>query len=433
MADTTANQPALRCIDDDQRHRHSARTQRPFRHITRAPRRCSGVPRKGQLAFLWSGRSYLLDGDRGALHALPGTAATAPTWSADGRWLAYLASNGGTSGSALWVVRKDGGNAHTIAGLPAAAHSYAWSSRGHTLDVTLDKRTAANLWFADPTGQAGPHPVASRVGLLSPDGATLAFTAWLSYKDPTQRSEVLYTVPVSGGRPVRRLFARYSGIILLGWWPDGKGLLYRLDPQFSASMAADGLPLYTLRLGAAPRALPVTLGYPEYMAPSPSGRRVLLVAGGDRENWNNKSLRICDIETAACHALPKPPGTVALDADWAPRGDRIVYVQARDRGLNYGFNSQAALLAWVKSRALWVVNTNGTGARQITAAGTGVYQPRWAGDGRHVLFVRDDALWLIDTRSGLPARVLGPFPGTPDYLGFYGHVSWPVQWAWNRH
>lgn len=262
---------------------------------------------QGQLAFLWSGRSYLLDGDRGALHALPGTAATAPTWSADGRWLAYLASNGGTTGSALWVVRKDGGNAHTIAGLPAAAHSYAWSSRGHTLDVTLDKRTAANLWFADPTGQAGPHPVASRVGLLSPDGATLAFTALLSYKDPTQRSEVLYTVPVSGGRPVRRLTARYSGIILLGWWPDGKGLLYRLDPQFSASMAADGLPLYTLRLGAAPRALPVTLGYPEYMAPSPSGRRVLLVAGGDRENWNNKSLRICAIETAACHALPKPP------------------------------------------------------------------------------------------------------------------------------
>ena len=44
----------------------------------------------------------------------------------------------------------------------------------------------------------------------------------------------------------------------------------------------------------------------------------------------------------------------------------------------------------------------------------------------------DDALWLLDTHGGAPARIVGPFPGTPDLFGFYGHASWPIAAAWNR-
>lgn len=216
------------------------------------------------------------------------------------------------------------------------------------------------------------------------------------------------------------------------WWPDSAGILYRIDPQFSDSLAADGLPLYTLRLGAAPHRLAVTLGYEGFAAFSPSGRSVLLVTGDDRETWTHKSLQICGIESAVCRPLPTQSGTVSLDVDWAPRGNRIAYVQAHDLGPIGGFHSQAALLAWVKTRTLWVANADGTGMHQVAAAGKGIYLPQWSGDGRHVLFIRDNALWLIDTRGGPPTRVLGPFPGTPDFFGFYGHVSWPVQWVWDK-
>jgi hypothetical protein len=57
---------------------------------------------------------------------------------------------------------------------------------------------------------------------------------------------------------------------------------------------------------------------------------------------------------------------------------------------------------------------------------------RWSADGHHLLYIRDDALWLIDTHGDAPSRIVGPFPGTPDLFGYYGHVSWPIVAAWYR-
>ena len=138
-------------------------------------------------------------------------------------------------------------------------------------------------------------------------------------------------------------------------------------------------------------------------------------------------------ETALCKAMPAKSGTVQLDVNWSPRGNQIAFVQASDLGPVAGFSTPKILTSWVKSRTLWVTNAGGTSAREITAAGTGIYDPQWSADGRHVLFVRDDALWLIDLRGGPPVRVLGPFPLCP-YINFdtYGHVVWSIDWTWNR-
>ena len=68
----------------------------------------------GQLAFSWAGRMYLLDGDAGALYALPDqnggsdAGAAYAAWSPDGQWVAYLARTrgGGTGpkcGSRGWM------------------------------------------------------------------------------------------------------------------------------------------------------------------------------------------------------------------------------------------------------------------------------------------------------------------------------------------
>lgn len=390
---------------------------------------------QGQLAFVLAGRLFLLDGNRGAVRVLAGRAPTDPSWSADGRWLAYLADNPGASGSTLWIAKADGSGARALTALPAPVQSYRWSPDADILEVELitTNRTVATLWFVALTGGTtwGAHPVAGQAGPRSPDGTMLAYTVLRPSRDPLTRSEVLYTMPVRGGRP-RPLLTYAGGIELVGWWPDSKGLVYRLDPQFSASLAADGLPLYTLRLGGTPRALPTTLGYREFMAFSPARRQVLVVAGGDRENWTNKSLRLCDIESATCRALLARRGTVTLDVDWAPHSNRIAFVRARNLGPVGGFSSAGALQSWVNSRTLWVAHADGSGAHEVTAAGHGIYLPQWSSDGRHVLFVRDNALWLIDVRGGAPVRVLGPFPGKPDLFGFYGHVLWTMQWGWNR-
>jgi tricorn protease len=62
------------------------------------------------------------------------------------------------------------------------------------------------------------HPGMESYPAVSPDGATLAFSA--QYEGPTE----VYTMPLSGGLPVRRTFTGQTSMVV-GWTPDGK-ILY---------------------------------------------------------------------------------------------------------------------------------------------------------------------------------------------------------------
>lgn len=389
---------------------------------------------QGALAFVWNGRPYLFDGQQGILPALPHTGTIADlSWSPDGQWLAYLDGVSPRVGGRLRVVRADGHDARPLTELPGPVQWYAWSSRGHTLDLLLNMmgRSAATFWFDTLAGSYGAYPVAAQAGLLSPDGRVLAYVETHVTRDPGQRSDALDTVTTTGERLTRLFLARQAGIILAGWWPNGKGVLFWLDPVHSRSLAADGLGLYTMPLGGTPRLL--TSALLRRLSFSPSGRQIVLMDGPGRELWHAKRLTTCEVETALCHAVPRRPGTVALDPVWSPTGTTWAFVQAQDRGRSagaFGFTTTSALHAWVQTHTLWVATPQGTRARELPA-GTGVYRPQWSGDGRRLLFIRDNALWLIATRGGPPARIVGPFPGTPDLFGFYGAPSWPITFAWN--
>ncbi len=59
------------------------------------------------------------------------------------------------------------------------------------------------------------HPGVESQAAISPDGATIAFTA--QYEGPTE----VYTMPVAGGLPVRRTFSGQS-VAVVGWTPEAK-------------------------------------------------------------------------------------------------------------------------------------------------------------------------------------------------------------------
>ncbi len=393
---------------------------------------------QGHLAFLWAHTLYILDGDAGVLrHPAGSTPVAQMAWSPDGAWLAYIRVADATTGSGeLWLARPDGA-AQRVTGLAAPATSFSWLPRGHTLSVTLagGGRGTGRQWLVTPPSAPRAASLSGAYGLPSPDGTMRAYSAVLPYKqsEVEQRSDALYTVPAAGGRATRQYTALHGGIALVRWWPNSRGLVFWLDPYHSNSIAADGLGLYTMPLGGAPRLLTTALAYADWLSWSPSGHSILLVTGTGREVWHDKALMICDVIAPLCRTLPRQPGAVAVAPAWSPHANRIAFVQARDRANAgaFGFTTTQALMAWVQTHTLWVADGRGAHAHRLAAAGTGVYQPRWSADGRHILYIRDDALWLIDAAGGAPARIAGPFPGTPDLFGFYGHPSWPITLAWS--
>jgi TolB protein len=391
---------------------------------------------QGQLAFLWTSALYVLDGDRDTLRQIgsPGTV-TSMAWSPDGQYLAYIQPAGGYSTvRSLWLARAIGGQARQVHGLPAAVSSIAWSPRTDTLAVvvaaTAPAQSAANgLWLVTAAGSA-QHLVRGTIDSMAwaPDGHVLAYS--LEQGAPSY-GDALYTRPATGGQPTRRFLIRNAGIQLAGWWPDDSGVVFWRDPVHSASLAADGMGLYTLRLGGTPHLLTTTLGNPQWLSWAPSGHQVLVVAGAGREVWHDKALTTCDALAGTCHVLPPPAGSVALDPAWAPDGAQIAYVVARDAGAVGGLGTTQQS-AWVRTRTLWIAAPSGAGARPITAAGQAISQPMWSRDGTRLLYVRDNALWLVNTRGGAPVRVVGPFPQMPGGApaGSYGALPWSGMFAW---
>ncbi|MBX6377481.1 MAG: PD40 domain-containing protein, partial [Clostridia bacterium] len=390
------------------------------------PLDASALRGQGRLALVREGRLYLLVGETGEVRLLDGSGrAAGPAFSPDGEWIAFVRRVPGLAGGTLMLVRAEGGEPSEVQGLPApvAPGEYAWAPVGSTLAIAPAAATEGEgLWRAAP-GEPARRLAAEGERVhgfaWSPDGRTLAYVVTPPADDPLARSDELRLLDVERGESVVRYTAERAGILLTGWWPDGRGLLFWLDPYHSASLAADGLPLLSLGEGEAKaRELVTMLPRRDWVAWAPvasgdgaTGRnRFVVVEGTSRFLWENKRLALCDAERATCRPLPQPEGTVALDPAWSPDGRRIAFVQAEEmRGRSGGVEDVAH---WVEGRALQVMHADGQTAEPVSAAGQGVRQPRWSADDRHLLFVRADGIWLLLAGDGPPRRLASlPEPG----------------------
>jgi len=382
---------------------------------------------QGLLAFVWDGLLYVLDGDSGDLTRLSDAGwAGEPKWSPDGQWLAYIRySDAQMDDGKLFLVNPEGSRSYEVnevngLPLPVNSNEISWLPASDVLVVALNEQ---GLYMVRPGDT--PDKVNDISGVLSPDGKTIAFVKTLPYdeKHPENRSDALYVVPVDGKEPVQLYVAPKSGICSTGWWPDSKGLLFRIDPWHSASIMADGVGLYSLPMtGGEPQLLTTSLGYSEWISWSPDGSKLLTVKGTGREIWLNKSLAVCDVKTGESIDLPQRPGTVSLDPDWSPDGKYITYVQAAEP--KEDISSAAGVASWEHTRTLWVADADGKNARQIKEAGTYIKRPLWSRDGSYIVYLKDNSVWLVNLSGGSPVKIVGAFPDATDSFGYYGYVSW---------
>lgn len=393
---------------------------------------------QGGLAFAWGDSTYAVSGTGGPAHLIATSAPSDLAWSADGRWLAYIQLDPTTyTGTALWVARAAGGDAHKVPGLTAIGN-FAWAPTGERLAITAapagHPKAGSSVWLASPTTAPGLLVAGASGSAWSPDGSRIAVEIGRPGKLGAASVSTLATISVDGGPITKHASVQNSGIIFTSWWSNGQGLLYMVDPDFSGSIAADGLPLYSVPVHGTPKLLTTSLAYKEWLAWAPNGTQFLVVSGAGREIWTGKSLRLCDAAAGTCRVLPMPKGRVALDPAWSPDGRHIAYVLARDAGNVGGFGSARANAAWVHTRTLWIADPTGAHAHALPSAGSGIYQPMWSRDSRSLFYVRDNTLWRVGASGGAPNQVVGPFPTPPRSYpyGYYGHLSWSGLVAWRN-
>ncbi len=387
---------------------------------------------QGKIAFIWDGRLYVLNGDSGTLDKLsePGEAGKLK-WSADGQWLAYIGED-----NTLQIVNSDGSDLYEVAGLHKLLYNapdFAWSPAANVLAVVPDvsKRDIYLIRPGKPPRQLTDVYTGASSFCWAPDGKTIAYVDTLPYdpNDPVNRVDVLHKIPVEGGEPARLYTAEGAAIRLAGWQPDNKGVLFWLSPGHSASAMADGLKLYTLPLsGGKPQAIITTLIYPEWLTWSNDGTKLLAVAGSGREIWKNKSLALFTAQTGSCVNLPQTSDSVRLYPDWSAKGDMFCFLEAPDLS---NVNGEYSISDWRQTRSLGIANADGTGARPLGEAGTGLGRPLWSRDGQHIVYLKDSIVWLIDISGGTPVRIMGPFPGQNKY-GQQGYISWGDEIAYFR-
>jgi Tol biopolymer transport system component len=284
----------------------------------------------------------------------------------------------------------------------------------------------------------------------SPDGRTLA-VASMNPGEPTLGFDL---VDVASGTRRTIGFAPsgyppgVNPLFIAAWEPDGMAALVWVDEMGSGSIAQDGLDLWLVPLdGSEPHKLGQTLVKRSWIQWSPDGTRLAIV----RSNWRgvdgNRSVTLCS--TAGACAPISGPEVLTLDPSWSPDGRELAYVsepagqQPVVRGNVPDWNALYA------NRRLWIANADGSDAREIAGAGSGVASPRWSADGKHILFVRDDALWTLDPTKGHARRILAPIAPVPVFQNGYrangapsdvpyeagsgnGYPTWESLVSWSR-
>jgi hypothetical protein len=380
----------------------------------------------GDLAFMSEGGLWALDGATGRLSLLA-PANKQPSlgqFSPNGRWLSYSLGSG-----EVWVAGADGSSPRPVISggggqwLPdgdLVAGGYVW----HIPLVGSPERTGAL-----PNGLVAWSPAGDRFVFESD-------SLGISQTKPSSGTDRL---EVSGSLSGRRVtwyqskvsFSSYSGaqgnfLGLVLVLPHKQGIVFTLDPDRSASLAADGLGLYDVRSpgGAAPK-LGTTVG--DTVALGPSGT-FAFTNGPNRYAWVTKSVVTCSASSATCSSVPAPAGELTVGPALSPNGAMLAFEEAPTSSASSFY--QPTVQRWYAAHTLWVLREGERTPVEVRGA-QGASAPVWSAESKSLMYVADNSLWLLTTLSGKPVRIESPLFTPSAWPSYYGQVNWAGQFAWS--
>lgn len=381
----------------------------------------------GVAAYVSGGTLYTAEpGSRPRGVARVGDSTSAPQWSADGAWLAYL-----DAGDQLHLVQADGGHPQVPLSAPVAAMT--WSPAADLLAVVVSGGPQEGDLLLVPVSGSGaetPQVLATDVAsfVWSPGGDHIAVSRAGTGVQPDRLTVVDVVTGAVQDLPYQA--PPGDGVLLASWWPDSQGLLLWLEPGRSLAAEATGLPLVTVPLTAvAGTTLARTFVYLPWLVWAPNGSRLALVEMTRSFPWQGSRVAVCRPSPGTCRPLPQPAGTVSLDPTWSPDGRQLAVVRAPV--LASGAPGPG-LDAWYAQRRLWVVDPAGTAARPVAGAPSGAAEPRFGPGGTSLTVVTANAVVEVATKGGKATVLAGGLSGALDTAGpdGYGKLPWGGTVVW---
>ncbi len=369
---------------------------------------------------------WTLDLETGKRRELVSTDAVLPSWSPDGRWIAYTGRSDGKAH--LWVVSAEGGTPARLVGDGGNDWGGAWSPDGRFFYFSSDRGGSMNLWrvpvdAGKGRARAAPEPLPTPSALaahpsVSADGTRVVFASALIRQnveraalDPAADTLLQPFSLTTGSRewsspdpsPDGSLIAFYSrdlpegDLYVVGrdgtglreltgdsaldrlprWSPDGTRLAY-------ASTRAGGISVWLIDAdGSGNRRLTYLDRLCTSGGWSPDGRRMVIDVDGDVGV-------VVDVDRPWNAQKPEPLVRDAawgrfVSNDWSPDGRRLAGMHGwTDRGVGY-YDLATGKHVPLTDFGQW---------------------PVWLPDSRRMLFVSGGkTFYLVDSQTGKVQRV----------------------------
>ena len=359
-----------------------------------------------------------------------------------------------------------------------------WLPREDQLAAATDRDVAvfspANSWKS---------PVAlwkdSGLPLASPDGKQFApvrtrervAKVLMAFCETTAE---LYTATFAAPHKTEALRSNNGDIEPYAWTRDGKSILYWRADEWSGSLWADGVDLYSIPAAGGPeRKLGIAaLHHNDVLDLSPDSAGNWLAAtnsGGGRETWAGQQITIVDPNTGVSRNLTAPDVAAVCPA-WSPDGRSILCIAAPDADVAYKkamngvnikvmhtdgtvhtqivtANTRISAIgggeeahAYLHQRKIWLLDPAGGRFRpeinQRDPKASQAIEPYRSADGRHILFARMDhdghpSLWLMERTGANPTQICtlkihDDLPDGDNWFGYYGYVDWRSAFDWRR-
>ena len=258
--------------------------------------------------------------------------------------------------------------------------------------VTGDAPKYHSVWLAGPDG-SGQHQVLTNAQwpVLSPEGSRIAYLG-----NPEGGSKGLYLANADGGNPV--LIVNDAGVCCINWSHDGNWIVYADSPRPNfpggdiSKIKIDSAYKTTAPLG-------VTGNGPSF---SPDDKQV--VYSGSLPNQGSLGLMIVSAEGGAPRQITTDNGG---NAQWSPRGDKLVYAASDGAG----------------HRQIYSINPDGSGKKQLTNGKSNEGQPIWSRDGNSIFWRSDQngtvwGIFVMNADGSNQRRIINDVAPDPTFWGW---------------